>query len=140
MHYNAMPGTLRYLDTILSLSGANTEPGHFSKLCFVYSRFAIMYRPSSIYIRQLFVEDPIQTPFQTDDRFRSLQVPMDRNMRTWFQHIQHPLRRIIRCRAQVVVLPETLTLPCLPMQHRKQVIIDQLNLHNQKIYNSPLPD
>ena len=123
-----MPRTLRYLDAVELLAGTDTEASHLCEARFINSRLPIMHRPSRIHVRQLLVEHPVQTTLYADDRLRRLQMPVNGNMRPHFKRVQHSLRRIVRSRPQVVVHAQPFILPCLPVQHRQQVIVNQFNL------------
>ena len=91
MDYDTVPRPLRHLDAVKLFMGTYTEAGDFSKCRLISCSFSIMYRPTCINSWQFLVKHLIQTTFQTNDSFRCFKMSMDRNMRTWFQSIQHPL-------------------------------------------------
>ena len=108
MDHDGVPGPQRYLDAKGTFAWTNSEPGRLTEVRFVRRPFPIMNRSAGIHIRQFLVEHPVEATFETDHRFRGLQVPVDGNLRPNLQRIQHPLRRIFSSRAEVKILAKTL--------------------------------
>ena len=74
----------------------------------------------------------------TPSRGHILNLPMDSHLRPRHQRIQHPLRRILRSRAQVIVHPQSLRCRSFPMQSRKKILIDLMQSNWQNASSDTL--
>ena len=66
--------------------------------------------------REFFVEDPVETAFETDDRFGGLQVAVDGDVSPRLKGIEHALGGISRGGAEVKVLAQALRFFCFLVQ------------------------
>lgn len=98
MHNHTMPSSQRHLYPVLPFSRTNPKSRSLYKTTLIRRHFSIMHLPASIHIRPLFtaldstalllIKHPIQTPFKTYHRLRTLQMSMYRQASPNLQRIQ----------------------------------------------------
>lgn len=103
---DGVPGGLRDLDAEGAFLRADSEASCFAEVGFVLRDFAVVDRTASVEVGEFFVEDPVETTFDTDDGFGGLQVAMDGDASRGLQSIEHTLGSVRWGRAEVEVLAE----------------------------------
>ena len=117
MNLYRVPRPFRHLYAIKFFSWADTESSHLREGRFVHSPFPVVDGAACIYSWQFLIKYPFETTLQADDCLGCISMTVDSYMRSRFQHVQRPLRRILGRRPQVIVLPEALILLRFPMQY-----------------------
>ena len=127
-HLHRVPCPKRYLHPILPLSGTQPHPiplKHIRLHAIGNHRSAVPHhRTAAVLIRLQVIEHYIHAPMQTNCCLARLQMPMYRHPRPHLQGIQHPLRRVIGSRPEVIVHPQSLRVSSTQMQCRQQIIIN----------------
>ena len=104
---DGVPGSLRNLDAESAFLRADPEASGFFEVGFILRNFTIVDGTACVEVWELFVKDPIETAFETDDGFGGLQVAMDGDASGGLQSVEHALGSVRWGRAEVEVLAET---------------------------------